>query len=39
VLHGRLGALVTPAAVVVSGGNIDRARHEAVVRAGAAWAG
>ena len=39
VLHGRLGALATPAAVVVSGGNIDPARHEAVVRAGAAWAG
>jgi threonine dehydratase len=39
VLHGRISFLPTPAAIVVSGGNIDPARHEAVVRAGAAWAG
>ena len=39
VLHGRLSLLPTPAVIVVSGGNIDPARHEAMVRAGAAWTG
>ncbi|HET7457927.1 MAG TPA: pyridoxal-phosphate dependent enzyme, partial [Gemmatimonadaceae bacterium] len=39
VLHGRIAALRTPAVVVVSGGNIDPARHAAAVAAGAAWAG
>jgi threonine dehydratase len=31
VLHGRIAALPTPAVVIVSGGNIDPARHRGIV--------
>ena len=32
VLHRKLGSLPTPAAVIVSGGNIDQSRFEGIVR-------
>ena len=35
VLHGRIAALPTPAVAIVSGANIDPARHAAVLRASA----